>query len=69
MPANYEDGSTGKPRYFLTDKVFEEYICKGFDPRKVCQVLTADGWMRKDGKHNRIKLPRKRYSAACQERG
>ena len=32
---------------------------KGFDLRKVCQVLTADGWMRKDGKHNRIKLPRK----------
>ena len=59
VPANYEDGSTGKPRYFLTDKVFEEYICKGFDPRKVCQVLTVDGWMRKDGKHNRIKLPRK----------
>ena len=30
--ANYEDGSTGKPRYFLTDNVFEEYICKGTPP-------------------------------------
>lgn len=51
--------SGGKLRYYLTDRAFEEHICKGFDIRKVCSVLSAEGWMLKDGKNNRYKLPKK----------
>ena len=35
----------GKLRYYLTDRAFEEHICKGFDIRKVCSVLSAEGWI------------------------
>lgn len=59
VPANYEHGSSGKPRYYLTDKAFEDFVCKGFDVRKVCAVLASSGWLLKDGKNNRYKLPNK----------
>ena len=51
--------SGGKLHYYLTDRAFEEHICKGFDIHKVCSVLSAEGWMLKDGKNNRYKLLKK----------
>lgn len=63
VPSSYERGGLVKPRYYITDKAFEEHICKGFDVRKVCHVLADCGWLKKDGRNTRYPMPKKAIDA------
>lgn len=43
--------------WYLLDKTFEEEICKGKDIKLVCNVLAAAGWLQRDGRNNKKKVP------------
>lgn len=46
------------PIWYVLDKVFEEEICKGKDLRLVCHVLADCGWLKKDGRNIKAKVPK-----------
>lgn len=53
-------GEELQPRFFINDTVFEEEICKGFDVRFVCKVLSDCGWLKRESdKRLKYKLPNK----------
>lgn len=43
--------------WYITDKVFEEEICKGKDIKLVCKVLADAAWLQTDGRNNKRKVP------------
>lgn len=53
-----ESRRTGEPPiWYVLDKVFEEEICKGKDLGLVCRVLADCGWLKKDGRNFKAKVP------------
>ncbi|MCF7520483.1 DUF927 domain-containing protein [Neisseria sp. ZJ106] len=45
------------PTWYILDKVFEEEICKGKNIRLVCSVLEAAGWLWRDGRNYKRRVP------------
>lgn len=53
-----ESRRTGEPPiWYVLDKVFEDEICKGKDLGLVCRVLADCGWLKKDGRNFKAKVP------------
>lgn len=53
---NGHDGMQAQ-MWYIHDKVFEEEIGKGKDIKLVCKVLADSGWLQRDGRNNKRKIP------------
>lgn len=52
-----EKNDDGSHDYFILPEVFTKVICKGFDPRVLCEAMAHNGWLERgrDGKNSKVK--------------